>query len=352
MLSLQQEMEKLRQRINERLLRFFEEKKSIAGDSYNETLYSLLIDFAMRGGKRFRPILMVEAYKASGGEDVDAIIDASLSMELLENYLLIHDDIIDKDDIRRGGPSFHKMAERLIKEGGELLKGQDFTHFGLSCALIGGDVFSCLALLPILESAFPDQMKAMALREFALACEQCFKGELLDVILERQEVVDENEFFRMVDLKTGSYTTCLPLVLGGIFGGLKDVEALRGCGKLIGRTFQITDDILGTFGDNKKTGKPTSSDIRQGKKTLLVIYVLKNGGVKERKFLKSKLGNEVSEDDMERIRHIMMDCGAVDYSLKKIEYYTELARESLFSFPLKHKDFLLQFIDYLKERKF
>ncbi len=352
MLSLRREMEELRQRINVSLLRFLEEKKKTAGDSYNETLYSLLIDFATRGGKRLRPILLVETYRASGGKDLDAVINVSLSMELVENYLLIHDDIIDRDDMRRGGASFHKMVERLIEEGGgEFPPGGDFSHFGLSCALIGGDVFSSMALLPILKSPFPEQMKVRALEEFALACEQCFRGELLDVVLERREDVDEDEFIRMIDLKTGGYTTCLPLVLGGIFGGLEDVEVLRDYGKLIGRAFQIKDDILGTFGDNKKTGKPTSSDIRQGKKTLLTIYVLKNGTSQEKKFLRSKLGGEVSEDDMERIRHIM-DCGAVEYSLKRIEYYTDLARETLLSSPLKYKNFLLQFTDYLKKRKF
>jgi len=353
MLSFQQEVEEVKEKINERLFRFLEDKKRVAGDWYNKKLYSLLIDFAMRGGKRLRPILMVEAYKASGRENIDAIMDASLSMEFVENYLLIHDDIIDRDDTRRGGPSFHKMVERFMEEKDrELVQDRDFTHFGLSCALIGGDVFSSLALLPILESPFPSRMKAMALKEFALACEQCFRGELMDIILEKRGDVDEDEFIRMVDLKTGSYTTCLPLVLGGIFGGLKDLKMLGEYGKFIGRAFQITDDILGTFGDDKKTGKPTSSDIRQGKKTLLVIYVFKNAGSKERKFLKAKLGSNVSEDDMERIKNIMVDCGAVDYSQKRIEYYTELARESLLSSPLKYKGFFLQFIDYLKKRKF
>jgi geranylgeranyl diphosphate synthase type I len=195
-------------------------------------------------------------------------------------------------------------------------------------------------------------MKVRAVEELALACEQCFRGELLDVVMEGREDVSEDEFIHMVDLKTGSYTTCLPLVIGGIFGGLKDVKMLKDYGKLIGRAFQIKDDILGTFGDDRKTGKPTSSDIRQGKKTLLVIYVLKNGGLEERKFLRSKLGSEVSQDDMEKIRHIMIKGGAVDYSLKKIEYYTDLARESLLSSPLKCKDFFLQFTDYLKKRKF
>ena len=353
MISLQQEMSQLKQRIDERLLKLLEDKKKIAGDSYNKGLYNLLIDFAMRGGKRLRPILMIESYKACGGKDMDAIIDASLSMELIENYLLIHDDIIDRDYIRRGGPSFHKMVERLLeKENDELKIDSNLSHFGISGALIGGDVFSTLSIIPILKSTFPAHLKIEALKECASACEQCFKGELIDVIMEKIEDVDEEELLRMIDLKTGSYTTCLPLVVGGIFGGFMNLSVLRDYGMLIGRAFQIRDDILGTFGENKKTGKPTSSDIRQGKKTLLVIYALKEANSKDRKFLSSKLGKDLNEKDMSRIKQIISDCGALEYSLDKIEDYSTQAKEKLLSSSLKSKDFFIQFADYLTTREF
>lgn len=353
MLSFQETLEDLKQKIDLRLLDMLKEKREMVGDSFNRRLYSLLIKFAMRGGKRLRPILMIESYSASGGEDIDAIIDASLSMELIENYLIIHDDIIDRDPIRRGGPSFHKMVEGLVTENNNLSKvGSDIEHFGISGALIGGDVFCTLSILPIIDSSFSEDLKIAALKECTFAYEQCFKGELLDVIMEKTEDVEEEELLRMIDLKTGSYTTCLPLVVGGIFAEFRDLSVLRDFGMNIGRAYQLRDDILGSFGEDEKTGKPTSSDIRQGKKTLLVIYALKHANSTDREFLRSRLGRDVSEDDMKRIREIIKGCGALEYSLKKIKDYSKLAKETIISSPLKSKGFFLQFSEYLTKREF
>ncbi|MCD5383501.1 polyprenyl synthetase family protein [candidate division WOR-3 bacterium] len=340
-------IDELKQRVDRCLVRFLEEKKGRRKDSYNETLFDLLSDFATRGGKRIRPILMIETYLSCGGKDEGGIIEASISIELLEDYLLIHDDIIDRDDLRRGGATLDRMAEEAMGAG-----RQSPSHFGLSCALLGGDMLASLALLPILESGFPSKMKIKALQRFVYACMDCFKGELLDVVMEGCQNIDEDGLINMIDLKTGSYTTSLPVVLGGIFAGVLDISGLMEYGKLIGRAFQIRDDILGTFGDNKETGKPISSDIKQGKATLLTLYVLKNGTKKEKGLLKSKMGKDIGEEDTEMIRKIMRESGALDYSMRKIEYYAELAQKLLPRLPFKSTDFFYWFTDYLKSRRF
>ncbi len=346
MLSFRQRIDELKQEVDRRLVQFLYDRKRWISDDYNEGLHDLIADFAIRGGKRLRPILMIEAYLASGGNDEKAIIDASISMELIEDYLLIHDDIIDRDEIRRGGASLHKMAEEVMGKG-----RKSPSHFGVSCALLGGDMLFSLSLFPILRSGFSPQKKVKVMEEVAFACVECFKGELLDVIME-EKCFDEDDFMNMIDLKTGSYTTVLPLVLGGIFGGVKEFRGIREYGKMIGRAFQIRDDILGTFGDCKETGKPVSSDIRRGKTTLLLIYIMREGTDGEKAFLKSRMGNEVTEEDMERIREIMRKKGALDYSMKMVEHYAELAGNLLPSLPLKSRSFFFEFTDYLKSRRF
>jgi geranylgeranyl diphosphate synthase type I len=310
----------------------------------NKKILDFIIDFCERGGKRIRPLLLIKGYEAVGKKLTQEIIRVSICIELLEAYLLIHDDIIDRDGLRRGGPSFHKMTSKWKKN----------SHFGLSSAIIAGDMLGSLAAQVIIESKFSEHFKLRALSEFIDAELCCFHGELYDVILEQEEATEE-DFFRMVDLKTSSYTTKAPLVIGAILGGgkEKEIETLREYGRLLGRAFQIVDDILGTFGDKKITGKPTASDIKQGKKTLLLLYALQKATPKDIAFLHNSVGNRrLKKQDLQRVKEIFIRTGALDYARKKISQYTEKAKEILNFFPSEKVTFLSQLADFIRDRDF
>lgn len=337
-----EELKRYKDKIDALLFSFLTEEKERAKPTgkYNVQVHSLLSDFCLRGGKRIRPILLIEAYKLVGGKDIDQIMKASLSMELLEDFLLIHDDIIDRDEIRRGGPSFHKMAEELTGN----------SHFGLSTAIIGGDMLSALAIQPILKTNLKNKERAIS--EFIHAELSCFYGELLDIMLEKEDDTKEEDFFKMIDLKTASYTTIAPLVIGAILGEANDeqIETLRTYGKLLGQAFQITDDILGVFGDEKRLGKPVDSDIKEGKKTLLIIYALNNVKDEDKNFLKSCLGNSaLAPEDLIKVREVLKSSGALTYSRNKAKEIIESAKAILKN-NFTNASFLIEIADFIIER--
>lgn len=328
--------------LNEYLL--VEKKRAKLVSSTNERIFDFIIDFCARGGKRIRPILLTKGYEAVGGKNISEILRASISIELVEAYLLIHDDIIDEDSIRRGGPSFHRMAGEWKNE-----------HFGISSAIIAGDMLRGLATRVIMGTSFSDELKMQAVHELIEAELECFHGELYDVVLEDEDEVKEKDFLKMVDLKTVSYTTVAPLIMGAILGegSREQLETLRKYGKLLGRAFQLIDDILGTFGNEEKLGKPVGSDIRQGKKTLLLLYAMNNS--QESEFLQDCLGNkDLKHDDLQKVKKIFKECGSLEYSKKKAFEYAKEAKSIIDSaeFEKSSKLFLTQIANFVIDRKF
>lgn len=319
-----------------------EKRRAMKVSSGNTKILDFIIDFCTRGGKRMRPILFIKGYESVGGKDIEEITRTSICIELLEAYLLIHDDIIDCDSMRRGGPSFHEMAKEWAKE----------VHFGLSSAIVAGDMLGSLATKVIMESNFSESLKLSALHEFIEAELNCFHGELYDVIIEREDV-SEQEYIRMVDLKTASYTTKAPLVMGAILGNgnTEQIEVLREYGKFLGRAFQITDDILGTFGDKNATGKPVASDIKQGKKTILLLYALRNATPKHIDFLHNSIGNKnLTHHQIEEVRKIFIRTGALEYAKACAAKYAKEATSVLASSNLKKTEFLTQLTNFIVDR--
>ena len=341
-----------KKKIDTHLKEFLKREKQKAPNSYSKKIYEFILDYVLRGGKRIRPILFIEGYRACDGKDIDEIIKASLAVELLEGYLLIHDDIIDRDEVRRGGPSFHELTKTWYKEE---FGDKDSYHFGVAFAILAGDMLGSLAIKPLLDASFDNRVKLKAIEELIQAEKRCFYGELYDVILEKKDTVTEEDLFNMIDLKTASYTTEAPLVMGAILGDGTDeqIDPLRKYGKLIGEAFQLVDDILGTFGNAVETGKPIDSDIKEGKRTLLVIHALKKANEKERKFLQECLGNmSLKADHLERIREIMVKTGAVDYSREVASSLVTKAKRVLQDADLEpdSKKFLSDMADFILER--
>jgi geranylgeranyl diphosphate synthase type I len=212
-------------------------------------------DLTMRGGKRLRPIVVAAAYRAaSGAEDVSRTLEAGASLELLQTYLLIHDDWMDEDNERRGGPSVHYAFQK--RHGRE--------HLGASLGILAGDLASTFGWEILLGTRFPAGRRDDGLSLFVKIQKEVFAGQQLDLMADA-------DVERMHDLKTGSYTTRGPAELGGLIADADPsaMRALRDWSAPLGVAFQLRDDLLGTFGTVQQTGKP-GDDLRHGKHNAVV----------------------------------------------------------------------------------
>ena len=212
-------------------------------------------DLTMRGGKRLRPIVTAAAYRAASGSDDDTpTLEVGAALELLQTYLLIHDDWMDEDLERRGGPAVHHAFQRR--------HGHD--HLGASLGILAGDLASTFGWELFLRGRFPERRRDAGLQLFVEIQKEVFAGQQLDLMT-------DSNVERMHDLKTGSYTTRGPAELGGLLADADEegMKALRAWSAPVGVAFQLRDDLLGTFGAAQQTGKP-GDDLRHGKHNAVV----------------------------------------------------------------------------------
>ncbi len=294
---------------------YFAKKTKQAGkiDFLAEQAVKTIADFTLSGGKRIRPTLVYYGYLASGGKDDEKIIEASMAIELLHSFLLIHDDIIDRDARRHGVATVH---ERYKKIGQKIAPKKDNNHFGNSMALIVGDIASSMANEIMFNAKFSPQTIIQALDKLQKIVYVTIPGEMLDVVMENRGYATEEEILRMFEGKTSRYTFEGPLHLGNILaGGSQDMrDDFSQYALPLGKAFQIRDDILGVFGDEKKIGKPVGSDIIEGKQTILLIKALENGNKEQRKMLKYCLGNkELTKKEIVEFRNIIEITGSLEY---------------------------------------
>jgi geranylgeranyl diphosphate synthase, type I len=244
----------VRRGVERRLEAFFEAERpplcALAPEAGG--LIDAVRDLTLRGGKRFRPALLFAAYRAARPEGrLEEVVDAAAGLELLQSYLLIHDDWMDHDQERRGGPSTHAhFAARL-----------DDAHLGASLAILAGNLACAQSWKLLIRGAAG---RADALDAVLSMHEEVLVGQQLDVTA-AEDVV------RMQQLKTGSYTVKGPVALGAALAEASEAErtALLRYAQPLGEAFQMRDDLLGTFGDPAVTGKP-SDDLQHGKRTALL----------------------------------------------------------------------------------
>lgn len=265
------------------------------------------------GGKRVRAVLTWWGYELAGGGDAEAIAAAAGSVELLHAAALVHDDIIDDSETRRGRPAIHagfRAAHARSRMSG------DPALYGTGAGIIGGDL--CLALSEELFDSAGFANAPAAREAHAALRRDVMLGQFLDIELqaahptraELRERADE-----VLTHKTAKYTVVQPLVLGAALAGADDVlrAALAEFGLPLGRAFQMRDDVLGVYGDPEVTGKPAGDDLVQGKRTILVAEVLDRAAEAEARWFEARLGAEdISADDVARMTAIMTDCGAQD----------------------------------------
>ncbi len=314
-----------------------------------------LYDFNMRGGKRLRPAFIVEGYLAVGGKDLDAIYDASIAIEGSEAYLLIHDDIIDNDTLRRGKPTVHVMFEEYLK--GQGLPDNEAKELGKSLALVSGDLQAVMNYEWLLDTNFPAELKVKAVLKFNHILRLTNYGQLLDISLETMPIdkVTETDVLTVHSLKTSAYTIWGPLQIGGILGGgsEKQLQSFYEYGYNLGIAFQLQDDILGLYGDTKKTGKPAHSDLKEGKRTLLIIKALENATEDQKRQLLSLLGNRnITDEDADIAREIVKETGSLDYNRELAKNLAEKGLKAIENADIEEepKEYLIGIAEFLINR--
>src|ERR1700722_3607445 len=259
------------------------------------------------GGKMLRGTLVKLGYELFAKKPSSEIIKPAIAWEILHTALLIHDDIIDQSPLRRGKPAVH------------IAKNE---HYGVSQAICLGDLGITIAVKLLSESNFPIEIKNRATNYFLQIITETILGEMLDVEISQRQKRTEKQIMNIHTMKTANYTIVGPLTLGALLAGARDneLEKIKRFGKPLGIAFQIQDDILGIFGDEKTVGKSTTSDIEENKSTLLITYALKHTNQKQKKFLKQYYGQKnITKKQHEEIKKIFEQTSALAYSQNKIK---------------------------------
>jgi len=317
--------DELRKRVNKEIEAFFDEEISRASDvgKFNKKFYETLKEFVLRGGKRLRPILSILVYRALGKED-DKVVRPAISIELLHNSTLIHDDIIDRDELRRGKPTFHVIWR---EEFGD-------EHVGMSFGILGGDLVRALGLKTIFSSDLDVDLKASLSEIYDRAYITVVDGVLKELDMVFNPHVTEDDYMDMIYRKTAALFEASAAIGAKVARADEFEESkYREFAKLVGMAFQIQDDILGSFGDPKVIGKPVDSDIREKKRTILLIKALEDAEPDDLKVLYEYLkAKDVTKDMVEKVREILKKYG-LPYARQKALELVERAKELVADAP-------------------
>ena len=342
--------------INKRLELFLDKKIEEASriSNYTREVAVNAKEYTLRGGKRLRPIFFIYGYKCLNDNNIEAVIEASISIELMQSYLLIHDDIMDEDELRRGKPTFHIVYKNICESQFEK---NNSLKFGENIALLAGDLLEAYGEEALANSPFKDEYVKKALCKYAEIVKNVGYGQILDITSEKKRSITEDEIMMIHKLKTASYTIEGPLQIGAMLAGAneEDLQIMSNYGTPLGLAFQMQDDILGLFGSEEKIGKPVGSDIREGKKTLLIFHALGKCGEKEKGIITRALGNEhVTMDEIDIIRDIVREIGSLDYSKKLVSENTEKAIQVIegSNFRDEAKEFLVEIADFIGSREY
>ncbi len=312
----------LRSEIAQRVQQFFTKTEP-------RSLYEPMRYAASSGGKLLRPVLLLLACEASGGKTEKAL-DAAAALEFVHNFTLVHDDIMDRDDLRRGRPTVHKKWDENV-------------------AILAGDgllVMAYLALSRIISPSAPRIFKC-----FSQGIMEICEGQALDKEFETRAFVSLDEYFDMIDKKTARLfsTAC---EVGAILGGANEAQiaAMSDYGRMLGRAFQIQDDLLDVTGEQEVLGKDIGSDLKAHKKTFLMIYTEQCADSNEVERLHGIIDKKsLRREDIAMAISIFSACGAVAAAKAEINKALHNAAGVLGSHPesdaKKHLQHLLQIIE-------
>lgn len=318
-------------------------------------------DYFLRGGKRLRPAMMSLCAGAVGGEVMEKeVLPAMVSVELFHTFTLIHDDIIDNDDIRRGGKSVHILVR-------DMFSGHPRSdEYGKDIAILAGDSLHALSVNTLLNCQDSEYISPsvvlQVVRELDNVClNDLLCGESVDTrlgLFEKNNLNFTDDILKVIDQKTGALFAYS--ARAGAMMGLnttkrdeKRVVSLGEFARLCGLAFQLKDDILGIMSDEKTLGKPIGSDIREGKKTIILCEAYKNATNAEKELLQTVVGvANSSPEKIEEAKSILINRGGVKMAEKLAEEYISQAMTKLDTIEKsKYTDLLSLMAEYMSARK-
>lgn len=325
-MDLMEEIEKRARVVDDHLMSYLKEGE-------HEKLMKAVRHYPEAGGKRLRPVLAMVVADAVSGNGLRAIT-FGCSLELIHNFTLIHDDVMDEDPIRRGRPAVHVL-------------------FDIPTAIIAGDAlfargFEVLADTDVSPENLKRLLKLVANTVWIIA-----EGQQMDIDFEKRRTVSVAEYMEMIEKKTAVLFACA--AMGGVIiarGTAEQEKAMYEYARLLGLGFQIRDDVLGIIADERKLGKPVGSDIRNGKRTLIVLHALENASPEEKEKILSTLGNhDAPEERVREVIDILNGAGSIDFARSTAMDYAGRAKQCLKCLDDSHEKRLLEaLVDYAVKR--
>ena len=296
-------------------------------------LYDAAGHLIVNGGKRLRPYMVIRSCQILGGKSSDAMISAS-AVEMVHNFTLVHDDIMDNDDMRHGVPTVHKK-------------------FGMPIAILAGDVLFSKAFQIISESKLSPNATTHLISRLAKACVDVCEGQLLDIkMADEKRIPTEREYITMIGKKTAALFD-VSCAMGAICATNKpkDISNLSAFGRNLGIAFQITDDLIGVMGNPKVTKKPVGNDLREGKKSLPILMAIKIAKGSEREIILKAFGNsKISKSDLNKAVEIIRSLGIEEKVRNQALKYAEKSEKSLIKYKGTSKVELTALLDFVVRR--
>ena len=296
-------------------------------------LYDAAGHLIIHGGKRLRPYMVIKSCQILGGKNSNAMSAAS-AVEMVHNFSLVHDDIMDNDEMRHGVPTVHKK-------------------FGMPIAILAGDVLFSKAFQIISDSKLSPNATIQLVSRLAKACVDICEGQLLDVkMAEEKRIPTQSDYITMIGKKTAALFD-VSCAMGAICASnkAKDVSNLSTFGRNLGIAFQITDDLIGVMGDSKITKKPVGNDLREGKKSLPILMAIKLAKDNDRKIILKAFGNsKISRKDLNKAVDVIRSLGIEENVRKQALKYADKAEKSLVKYSGSAKSELITLLDFVVKR--
>lgn len=331
----------LRERVQTRLTGFLADRARTVAELGPELSapMAVLADLTV-GGKLLRPAFCYWGYRAAGAPDGEEIVAAAAALELLHVSALIHDDVMDDSDRRRGRPSAHRQFADLHRSAAW---GGSAEGFGHGAAILLGDLVLGWADELLRSCGLPADRVAAAMAVFEAMRTEVMGGQYLDLVAQAAGGDGDHSgalarAMRVLRFKTAKYSVERPLQLGATLAGASPAltAAFTAVGIPLGEAFQLRDDVLGVFGDPERTGKPAGDDLREGKRTVLVLTALAAAEAGDREMLQAGLGDlTLDAAGVTRLREILVASGAVDEVEKLIERLATEAEDALAAAPIE-----------------
>ena len=289
-------------------------------------LHQSIKNFISRKGKRLRPLLFCLSYLGYSKKPAKGLYESAIALELTHNFLLIHDDIIDKSDLRRGEPSMHKMMDNFLKGY------RNIKFSGGDLAIVTGDIIYAMAVHLFLSIDEKKINKEKAMKKFSEIVIYTGAGQFIELLYGAKNIsrIKKKDIYKIYDFKTAYYSFSYPLSLGAVLAGEeeKELRKLFEYGRCLGRAFQIKDDILNLFALEKETGKPALTDLKEAKRTILLELTYQKLNPKNKSRMDKTLSKKhLNSRDISHLREIISESGSLKSAEQEISRYLDKAKK-------------------------